>query len=254
METSQLLPLRRILVIENDKAMQGKLQQLFHPEGYAVETANGAAEGLELLRNVPPSAVVLDIQMTDASARRLFEETRSVNHSVPIIVLGTSCSVMHRILFLELGADDYVVKPFNNRELVARVRAAMRRSEAQYSDIFHFADVLIDFRKMEVRRQGKLVPFTAQEFKVLKFMTRNVERAISREELLNEVWGYHNYPTTRTVDNHILKLRQKLESQPSDPVHFLSIHCVGYKFVPNSDGRYSGNKSDYEREYRPIVS
>src|SRR5215472_15281160 len=178
METSQLLPLRRILVIENDKAMQGKLQQLFHPEGYAVETAHGAAEGLELLRNAPPSAVVLDIQMTDASARRLFEETRSVNHSVPIIVLGASCSVMHRILFLELGADDYVVKPFNNRELVARVRAAMRRSEAQYSDIFHFADVPIDLSKMEVRRQGKLVTSTAQEFKVLKFMTRNVERAI----------------------------------------------------------------------------
>lgn len=232
METPQLLPLQRILVIEKDMAMQAKLQQLFECEGYGVEIANRAVEGRTLLRNAPPSVLVLGVQMAEASPRRLLEELRSANPYVPIIVLGASRSMMERVLFLELGADDYVLTPFNGSELLARVRAAMRRSESHCGDVFAFSDVQVDFRKMEIRRQGAQVPITAQEFKLLKFMTRNAERVISREELLNEVWGYHNYPTTRTVDNHILRLRQKLEPHPSDPVHFLTVHCVGYKFVP----------------------
>ena len=254
LESPQLLALQRILVIEDNKPMQAKLQQLFWSEGYGVEIVSGLSEGQELLRNAPLSVVVLDLQVTNVSARRLFEETRSISPYVPIIVLGASSSVTERVLFLELGADDYVVKPFNSRELLARVRAAMRRYQGCGGDGFTFGDVQVDFRKMEVRRQGRLVPFTAQEFKVLKFMTRNADRAISREELLTEVWGYHNYPTTRTVDNHILRLRQKLESRPSDPVHFLTVHCVGYKFVPSSDGRYAGNKVDDDRESRPKAS
>ena len=232
MEIPKLLPLRRILVIENDRRIQAKLQQLFESEGYGVETVNREAEGIERSRNAPPSVFVLDLQMVENSPRRLFEQIRRDNPSVPIIVLGASSSVMERVLFLELGADDYVVKPFNGRELLARVRAAMRRAQGHGADVFTFGDVHVDFRRMEVRRQGTLVPFTAQEFKVLKFMIHNPERVISREELLNEVWGYQNYPTTRTVDNHILRLRQKLEPRPSYPVHFLTVHCIGYKFVP----------------------
>lgn len=242
MEIPQLLTLQRILVIEKDRAMQAKLQQLFESEGYGVEVATTVVECQTLLCNLPPpSLLVLDVRLADAvCTRRLLKGIRPL--PIPIIVLGASSSVMERVRFLELGADDYVVKPFNGRELLARVRAAIRRSQGHHADVFTFGEVQVDFRKMEVRRQGALVPLTAQEFKVIKFMIQHSERVLSREELLNEVWGYRNYPTTRTVDNHILKLRQKLERQPSDPVHFLTVHCVGYKFSPYSDGP-SDNKA-----------
>ncbi|MBV8476825.1 MAG: response regulator transcription factor [Acidobacteria bacterium] len=223
----------RLLIIEKHKAMQAKLQQLFESEGYGVNIADKWAEGHNMLPNAPPAVLVLDLEMAEGNPRRLFDAMRLAHGDIPIIVLGGSSSVIDRILCLEMGADDYVLKPFNGRELVARVRAALRRSERHNSELLAFDEVQIDFRKMEARRLGALVSLTAQEFKILKFMSRNVERAISREELLNEVWGYHSYPTTRTVDNHILRLRQKLERQPSDPVHFLTVHRVGYKFVPH---------------------
>jgi DNA-binding response OmpR family regulator len=141
--------------------------------------------------------------------------------------------VVDKVLLLEIGADDYVTKPFSPRELFARVRAAMRRSRRTNSgDLFLFDDVIVSFSKMEVARNGASVAFTAQEFKTLKFLLQNAERVVSREELLTKVWGYQNYPTTRTVDNHILKLRQKLERVPSSPVHFLTVHSAGYKFAP----------------------
>lgn len=232
---SQPLPVPRILVIDKDKVTQATLQQIFAPEGYGVAIAESAEEGQALLRNAPPSVLMLGVQIENSSPRRFVEEVRFANPYLPIIVLGGSSSVVERVLFLELGADDYIVKPFHERELLARVRAAMRRPQGRSMEVFTFDDVRVNFRRMEVRRQGAPVPLTAQEFKVLKFMIHNAERVISREELLNEAWGYRNYPTTRTVDNHILKLRQKLEREPSEPVHFLTIHCVGYKFVPNSD-------------------
>jgi len=151
---------------------------------------------------------------------------------VPIIVLSAATDVSDKVLLLELGADDYVTKPFSPRELLARVRAALRRTARPVTtEQFTFDDIHVDFTKMEVVREGKAVTLTAQEFKTLKFMLQNPERVITRDELLNEVWGYHNYPSTRTVDNHILKLRQKLEKDPANPVHFRTVHGVGYKFV-----------------------
>jgi len=151
---------------------------------------------------------------------------------VPVIVLSSATDVSDKVLLLELGADDYVTKPFSPRELLARVRAALRRTiRPTTTEKFSFDDIRIDFNKMEVLREGKVVALTAQEFKTLKFLAQNAERVITRDELLNEVWGYHNYPSTRTVDNHILKLRQKLEKDPANPVHFRTVHGVGYKFV-----------------------
>ena len=237
MGVPHLLPLQRVLVIGDNRAILAQLEQLFQSEGYGVEIANGEVEGQRLVLGAPPSVIVL--QMAHASSRRFFEAIRLLSPAVPIIVLGATSSVVERVLFLELGAADYVVMPFNERELLARVRAGIRRSQADDRNIFKFGDVEVDFHKIEVRRQGKPVPFTALEFKVLKFMTHNPERVVSREELLNEVWGYHHYPTTRTVDNHILKLRQKLEERPSQPVHFLTVHCLGYRFHPRSVGAYS---------------
>jgi DNA-binding response OmpR family regulator len=152
---------------------------------------------------------------------------------LPVIVLSAATDVADKVLLLELGADDYVTKPFSPRELLARVRAAVRRSNRPAPKSTQgFGDVSVDFAKMEVVRSGQPVTMTAQEFKVLKFLMENAERVVSREELLNEVWGYHNYPSTRTVDNHILKLRQKLEKDPAQPIHFRTMHGAGYKFVP----------------------
>ncbi|HTR65804.1 MAG TPA: response regulator transcription factor, partial [Terriglobales bacterium] len=146
--------------------------------------------------------------------------------------LSATSDVSDKVLLLELGADDYVTKPFSPRELLARVRAALRRTaRAGAGEITSFDGISVDFAKMEVSREGAAITLTAQEFKTLKFLLQNPERVITREELLNEVWGYQNYPSTRTVDNHILKLRQKLERDPANPVHFRTVHGVGYKFV-----------------------
>jgi DNA-binding response OmpR family regulator len=149
-------------------------------------------------------------------------------------VLSAASDVSDKVLLLELGADDYVTKPFSPRELLARVRAALRRraTVSTEGETFVFGAIAVNFRKMEVIRQGEPVTLTAQEFKTLKFLVKNAERVITRDELLNVVWGYHHYPSTRTVDNHILKLRQKLEADPTNPVHFRTVHGTGYKFVP----------------------
>ena len=223
----------RILVVEDDRAVQKALKRLFESEGYSVESAFDGQSGLGAFRAAAPAAVVLDLQLPKMSGRDVCREIKDRAPSIPIIVLSAVTDVVDKVLLLEMGADDYVTKPFSPRELLARVRAAVRRSGRQASgSVQSFSDVSVDFAKMEVIRGGQPVAMTAQEFKVLKFLMENAERVVSREELLNEVWGYQNYPSTRTVDNHILKLRQKLEKDPAEPVHFRTMHGAGYKFVP----------------------
>ena len=222
----------RIMVVEDDRAVQRALRRLFEAEGYTVETASDGASAVEIFRNFSPSAVVLDLRLPGMSGRDVCSAIKQQAAAVPIIVLSAASDVSDKVLLLELGADDYVTKPFSPRELLARVRAALRRTvKAPMGEKFSFDDIHIDVSKMEVIREGKQITLTAQEFKTLKFMLQNPERVITRDELLNEVWGYHNYPSTRTVDNHILKLRQKLERDPANPVHFRTVHGVGYKFV-----------------------
>jgi len=151
---------------------------------------------------------------------------------MPVIVLSAAADVADKVLLLELGADDYVTKPFSPRELLARVRVAMRHAGRNAKpEMLSFADVSVDFTRMQVTRASRPIACTPQEFKILKFFAANQERVVTREELLNEVWGYQAYPTTRTVDNHILRLRQKMEKNPASPVHFRTVHGVGYKFV-----------------------
>ena len=225
-------PSERILVVEDDHAVQKALRRLFEAEGYAVQVSPDGNSAVETFRTGPPSAVVLDLRLPGLSGREVCREFKQNSPAVPIIVLSATSDVSDKVLLLELGADDYVTKPFSPRELLARVRAALRRTvRPAATEKFSFADIFIDFTKMEVVRDGKPLALTAQEFKTLKFLVQNPERVITRDELLNEVWGYHNYPSTRTVDNHILKLRQKLEKDPANPVHFRTVHGVGYKFV-----------------------
>jgi DNA-binding response OmpR family regulator len=222
----------RILVVEDDRAVQKALKRLFEAEGYNVQIAPDGNAAVELFRAGQPAAVVLDLRLPGISGQEVCREFKQRSAATPIIVLSATSDVSDKVLLLELGADDYVTKPFSPRELLARVRAALRRtSRPSTTDKFAFDDTSIDFTKMEIIREGRTIALTAQEFKTLKFMVQNAERVITRDELLNEVWGYHNYPSTRTVDNHILKLRQKLEKDPGNPVHFRTVHGVGYKFV-----------------------
>ena len=223
----------RILVIEDDRAVQKALKRLFEGEGFAVDIAGNGAAGLEMFRAAAPSVLVLDLSLPGTPGQDVCREISQAAPSLPIIILSARTEVMDKVLLLELGAHDYVTKPFSPRELLARVRTAMRRSSrTPLTETFAFGDVKVDFKKMELWREGNLVQLTSQEFKVLKFMIQNAERVLSREELLNHVWGYRNYPSTRTVDNHILRLRQKVEKDPANPLHFRTVHSSGYKFVP----------------------
>jgi DNA-binding response OmpR family regulator len=222
----------RILVVEDDPAVQKALRRLFETEGYAVETQSDGRSALESFQASAPAAVVLDLRLPKVSGRDVCKELKAMAPTLPIVVLSAASDVSDKVLLLELGADDYVTKPFSPRELLARVRAALRHN-ARTPDlqVVSFDGISADFKKMEIKRDGQVVILTAQEFKTFHFLVQNADRVISRDELLNEVWGYQNYPSTRTVDNHILKLRQKLEKDPSSPVHFRTVHGMGYKFV-----------------------
>lgn len=249
LEMSKLPLMPRILIVGDDCALQNGLRQLFECEGYSVEIAAGGRQCVEFLRIASPAAIILDAQLPDVSGEEVFCRIQRLAPSARVIVLSARSSVAEKVSFLDLGADDYVTKPFSERELLARLRAALRRSLVGPSEsVMSFDDVRVDSRRMEVMRGGQPVRLTALEFKVLKFLTRNPGRVISRSQLLNEVWGYQNYPTTRTVDNHILRLRQKLEKDPSNPVHFQTVHCMGYRFVPKENDDSYGQPSPPARK------
>jgi DNA-binding response OmpR family regulator len=228
-------PVERILVVEDDGALRKILKRLFSSEGYAVDVVPDSVAAMEMLCRRLPSAVILDLQAPGSSACEFCKKIANLTPGVPLVILSASSKVADKVLLLEMGADDYVTIPFSPRELVARLRALIRRASRfgqEDADVCVFADVMVDFSKNEITRGGEKITVTPKEFKTLEFLAKNAHRVISRDELLNEVWGYHHYPCTRTVDNHILRLRQKLETDPGRPSHFLTIHCLGYKFVP----------------------
>ena len=222
-----------ILVVEDDPRLQKVLRRIFSEERYTVVVAGDGRTALEEFRAHRPLAVVLDLILPYLSGRELCGLFKAQSSETPVIILSAITEVADKVLLLEIGADDYVTKPFSPRELLARVQAAIRRQRRPAAPVaYRFGDCDVDFNSMGVRCKGQPVLLTAHEFKLLKFFTENVDRVLSREVLLKEVWGFHSYPTTRTVDNQILKLRQKLEPDPGSPKHFLTLHGAGYKFVP----------------------
>ncbi len=222
-----------ILVVEDDPRLQKVLRRIFSEERYTVVVAGDGQTALENFRTHRPLAVVLDLILPRISGRELCQRFKTQSSETPVIVLSAVAEVADKVLLLEIGADDYVTKPFSPRELLARVQAAIRRQRKLVTSVvYRFGNCDVDFNSMGVRCKGQPVILTAHEFKLLKFFTENVDRVLSREVLLNQVWGLHSYPTTRTVDNQILKLRQKLEPDPASPRHFLTLHGAGYKFVP----------------------
>jgi len=224
-----------ILVIEDDPRIQRALHRQFTAEGYDVHIEGEGPAGLAAVKTMKPVTVVLDLMLPGLSGRTICKEIKQWSNDIPVIVLSAISEVADKVLLLESGADDYVTKPFSPRELLARVQAAIRRNNKKADTLpLRFGTVHVDFITMETHRDGRLVPLTAHEFKLLRFFLDNPGRAISREELLSGIWGLGFHVTTRTVDNQILKLRQKLETDPANPVHFRTVHGVGYKFVPNA--------------------
>ncbi len=231
--------MERVLIVEDSRALQKALERLFQADAIGVQIAPDGVAGMNHFRERRPDAIVLDLKLPGKSGKELCREFKSIAPEVPIVVLSANSEVEDKVLLLELGADDYVTKPFSPKELLARVRRAIRRAKenqvvakAGASDVLEFTGVRVDFITMEAIKDGKSVAMTAQEFKLLRYLSRMPGRVVSREELLNEVWGYNNYPTTRTVDNHILRLRQKLEDDAANPRYFITVHGAGYKFVP----------------------
>jgi DNA-binding response OmpR family regulator len=228
---------QRILAIEDDSAVQRVLTRLFETEGYSVDLAKDGLSGLERFSKKRPSAIVLDLRLPDISGEEVCQQITRVAPGLPVIVLSAKTELTDKVVLLEMGACDYVTKPFSPRELLARVRVALRRvaqrsAQLALPNVFRFDNVTVNMPNAEVTRGGCSVLLRAKEFKILEFMIRNAQRVISREELLKEVFGYQNCPSTRTVDNHILRLRQKLEKDSADPVHFRTVQGAGYKFVP----------------------
>jgi DNA-binding response OmpR family regulator len=233
MSQPRLATVDRILVIEDDEPLRKILQRLLSSEGYEVDAVPDAVSAVEMLRHKTPTAVILDLLRPGSSGCDLYKTIANSIPGLPLLILSASLDVADKVLLLEMGADDYVTIPFSPRELVARLRALMRRAwRVSPENVYAFDDVMVDFLKAEITRDGHTITVTAKEFRTLEFLIKNAQRAISRDELLIEVWGYKDYPLTRTVDTHMLRLRQKLENDPSHPSHLLTVHGLGYKFVP----------------------
>lgn len=223
----------RILIIEDEPSMVSGLRDNFEYEGYEVITAMDGREGLERALADSPDLVVLDVMMPKMSGLDVCKQLKAKRPSIPIIMLTARGQEVDKVVGLELGADDYVTKPFSIRELMARVKAVLRRTRTlpKDQDSYSFHDVEVNMRTYQVLRKGKPVAFSAKEFELLKYFICHRGETLSRDRLLEDVWGYDRYPTTRTVDAHIVRLRQKLEPNPEKPRFFLTVHGVGYKFV-----------------------
>jgi two-component system alkaline phosphatase synthesis response regulator PhoP len=212
------------------------LKDNFEFEGYEVLTAADGAAGLERARTHKPDLVILDIMLPRYSGLEVCKTLRGEGFTAPIIMLTARGQEIDKVVGLELGADDYVTKPFSIRELLARVRAILRRSEGGKKRLsrYRFSDVELDFEIYQARKGGEALDLSPREFELLRYLIERKGDTVSRDRLLEDVWGYESYPSTRTVDTHIAKLRAKIGDSGSEPRFILTIHGVGYKFVDPS--------------------
>jgi DNA-binding response OmpR family regulator len=223
----------KILIVEDEPNMVAGLRDNFEFEGYEVVTAGDGVAGLERALTELPDLVILDVMMPRMSGLDVCKQLKARRPAPPIIMLTARGQEVDKVVGLELGADDYVTKPFSIRELVARVKAVLRRARStpRVQDGFSFGDVEVNVRSCQVVRNGKALEFSSKEFDLLKYFLCHPGETLSRDRLLEEVWGYDHFPTTRTVDAHIVRLRQKVEPKPEEPRFILTVHGTGYKFV-----------------------
>jgi len=225
---------KKILIVEDERDLVAGLKLNLEAEGYEVEGAFDGETGLRKAQTEGPDLVLLDIMLPAMSGLDVCRELRRSANKVPILMLTAKGDEVDKIVGLEMGADDYLTKPFSVRELLARIKALLRRAAQDDKTLptaFTFGDVEIDFAHFKVRRGGQEFDLTALEVDILRYLVAHQGEVVSREALLDKVWGYEKFPTTRTIDNHILKLRKKIEADPSRPRHIFSIYGEGYRFA-----------------------
>jgi DNA-binding response OmpR family regulator len=220
-----------ILVIEDDDDLRDTIGVLVEREGFHAILASDGQKGLDQAILAKPGLIITDLRLPGLNGVEVCKQLRSSGILTPIIVLSAVGEEIDKVLLLEIGADDYVVKPFGTRELLARIRAVLRRQPGTQQKILAFSDIEVDLERRVVTRRAKEVRFTPAEYNLLTFFLQNPDRPLSRDLILNSVWGYESFPNTRTVDAHVVRLRQKLEADPNSPRHFLTLHKVGYRFL-----------------------
>jgi two-component system alkaline phosphatase synthesis response regulator PhoP len=227
--------MRKILIIEDEEPIRMALEDDFRLENYDVAVSTNGIEGLSRAAESDIDLIILDIMLPGMSGFEVCKKLRSQGVKTPIIMLTAKGQEIDRVLGLEIGADDYVTKPFSPRELQARVKAVLRRMEAgldnRKEEVFRSGSLEVDFHQYICRRNGIEVSLTAHEFNLLKYLIQNRGHVINRDELLNEVWGRDVFVTPHTIDTHIANLRKKIEDDPADPHLIISIRGVGYKFI-----------------------
>lgn len=227
------MPTGRVLLVEDEPGLQLALTDRLVAEGYRVETAADGNTAVQRASGEPFDIIILDVMLPGRDGFDVAKTVRQQGVRTPILMLTARTQVVDRVVGLKLGADDYLTKPFEMAELLARIEALLRRAPSSSGvslERFQFGDVLVDVRKAEVRKDGALIDLSAKEFHLLRYFIEHRGATLSREELLTEVWGYHATPSTRTVDVHVAWLRQKLETNPRVPQYILTVHGMGYKF------------------------
>jgi DNA-binding response OmpR family regulator len=224
---------RRVLIIEDDQMMAIALREGLESEGYEAETAYDGAAGLRLAARKDFDLVILDLMLPEMSGFDVCKKLRKQGDDVPLIMLTARSLEVEKVQGLKLGADDYITKPFSLMELIARIEAVLRRATRRFESLerYRFGDVSLDFKQYLATKGGKTLDLSPREFRVLKFLIERRNQVVSRDQLLDGVWSYDSFPTPRTVDTHISKLRQKIEDVPSNPRYLITIHGVGYKFI-----------------------
>jgi DNA-binding response OmpR family regulator len=226
--------MKKILIIEDELDLIKGLKINLSDEGFDVDWAVNGVEGLRKALEEPPDLIILDIMLPGMNGLEVCRELRHKNITIPIIMLTAKGEEIDKVVGLEIGADDYMTKPFSIRELIARIKARFRhvgREEKAIPKVYTFGDIEIDFARFKVRRRGKEMDFTSLEMEILKYFIAHRGEVVARNDLLDKVWGYESFPTTRTIDNHILKLRKKIEVEPSHPRYLLSVYGGGYRFI-----------------------
>lgn len=223
--------MQTILVIDDDESLRDTIGVMLERENFVPIFAADGKSGFDKALTLKPQLVLVDLRLPVMSGAEVCKQLRADKIQTPIIVLSAVGEEIDKVLLLEMGADDYIVKPFGARELLARIKALLRRTGAD-TKVLHFGEVEIDVDRRNTTRRGHEIKLTPAEYNLLLYFLHNPDRALTRDVILNSVWGYESYPNSRTVDAHVVRLRQKLEPDPNIPRHFVTVHGVGYRFLP----------------------